>query len=182
MTDEICGATKRNGEDEVCKLPAGWGTEHVGEGRCKLHGGNAGAPDGNQNAAKHPLHADPHHYYQSLDEEQQRFIDELAGVIQDRIYETAEEIDHMDLVLSRRVAIDLHIVSKASDYIANESGLLQEVGPWEAPAPLLEEVRQYDESIFKNLKKLGVLDTSEDSDTTEWREFIADGAESGQIE
>jgi hypothetical protein len=24
----------------TCSLPAGWGTDHVGVGRCKLHGGN----------------------------------------------------------------------------------------------------------------------------------------------
>lgn len=32
-----CGATNRNGEP--CQRPAGWGTDHPGEGRCKLHGG-----------------------------------------------------------------------------------------------------------------------------------------------
>lgn len=36
----ICGARKRNGEG-VCQLPAGWGTDHPGTGRCKLHGGCA---------------------------------------------------------------------------------------------------------------------------------------------
>lgn len=33
-----CGAKKRQG-DGCCKRPAGWGTEHPGTGRCKLHGG-----------------------------------------------------------------------------------------------------------------------------------------------
>lgn len=33
-----CGATKRQGEGD-CQRPAGWGTDHVGVGRCKLHGG-----------------------------------------------------------------------------------------------------------------------------------------------
>jgi len=48
MTDyENCGATNR--QDEPCGLPAGWGTDHVGDGRCKLHGGNAGAPKGEAN-------------------------------------------------------------------------------------------------------------------------------------
>jgi hypothetical protein len=44
MTDEAdtCGATTRDGGS--CELRAGWGTDHVGEGRCKLHGGNAGRP------------------------------------------------------------------------------------------------------------------------------------------
>ncbi len=46
----ICGARNRKGHP--CKLPAGWGTDHVGQGRCKLHGGCAGAPRGNKNALK----------------------------------------------------------------------------------------------------------------------------------
>ncbi len=32
-----CGAKTRGGTP--CRRPAGWGTEHPGEGRCKLHGG-----------------------------------------------------------------------------------------------------------------------------------------------
>ena len=34
---EHCNARNRSGS--YCELPAGWGTDHVGEGRCKLHGG-----------------------------------------------------------------------------------------------------------------------------------------------
>lgn len=33
----ICGAKNRSGQP--CKRPAGWGTDHVGTGKCKLHGG-----------------------------------------------------------------------------------------------------------------------------------------------
>lgn len=39
---EKCGATARNGKP--CPLSAGFGTEHLGQGRCKFHGGNAGRP------------------------------------------------------------------------------------------------------------------------------------------
>jgi hypothetical protein len=35
--DGTCGAKNRQGSG--CRRPAGWGTPHVGEGRCKLHGG-----------------------------------------------------------------------------------------------------------------------------------------------
>lgn len=35
----LCGRKKRQGEG-CCMRPAGWGTNHVGEGACKLHGGN----------------------------------------------------------------------------------------------------------------------------------------------
>ena len=47
-----CEAKNRQGKP--CKLRAGWGTNHVGHGRCKLHGGKSpGAPKGNKNALKH---------------------------------------------------------------------------------------------------------------------------------
>lgn len=35
----VCGATTRAGHP--CQRPAGWGTDHVGFKRCKLHGGTA---------------------------------------------------------------------------------------------------------------------------------------------
>ncbi|VXC49749.1 hypothetical protein [Nocardioides sp. AX2bis] len=34
-----CGGKKRQGEG-LCTRPAGWGTQHPGLGRCKLHGGS----------------------------------------------------------------------------------------------------------------------------------------------
>lgn len=34
-----CGALTR--DDDPCKLPAGYGTDHVGQGRCKFHGGSS---------------------------------------------------------------------------------------------------------------------------------------------
>lgn len=47
-----CGARTRSGTP--CQRPAGWGTDHKGEGRCKWHGGaSPGAPKGNRYALKH---------------------------------------------------------------------------------------------------------------------------------
>ena len=37
MSNSTCDAKTRAGTP--CELRAGWGTDHVGEGRCKLHGG-----------------------------------------------------------------------------------------------------------------------------------------------
>lgn len=49
---KLCGAKTRAGSP--CRRPAGWGTDHVGDGRCKLHGGKStGAPKKNQNSKKH---------------------------------------------------------------------------------------------------------------------------------
>ena len=39
-TYPICGATKHQGGGP-CTQKAGWGTDHPGEGRCKLHGGSS---------------------------------------------------------------------------------------------------------------------------------------------
>lgn len=57
MTDNECGWTA-DGKNDPCGLPAGWGTDHVGEGYCRKHGGTStggerdgsGAPEDNTNA------------------------------------------------------------------------------------------------------------------------------------
>jgi hypothetical protein len=37
---KTCDALKRDGSGDRCVQPAGWGTSHVGQGRCRFHGGN----------------------------------------------------------------------------------------------------------------------------------------------
>jgi hypothetical protein len=50
-----CGAQKRQGAPgDLCTFVAGWGTDHVGVGRCRLHGGNTR----NQRAAAHAQQAE----------------------------------------------------------------------------------------------------------------------------
>ena len=34
-----CNAKRQRGKRGFCKQPAGWGTDHLGEGRCYMHGG-----------------------------------------------------------------------------------------------------------------------------------------------
>lgn len=51
-----CGAKTRAGGK--CQLQAGHGTDHIGTGRCRLHGGaSKGAPKGNKNALKHGIYS-----------------------------------------------------------------------------------------------------------------------------
>lgn len=61
-----CEAQTRKGTP--CQRPAGWGTDHVGEGRCKLHAGNAGRP------IKHGRYSVK--YRKSLAEKAERFLNE----------------------------------------------------------------------------------------------------------
>lgn len=53
---KICGAKTRSGKP--CQYKAGAGTDHVGTGKCRLHGGaSKGAPKGNKNAQKHGIYS-----------------------------------------------------------------------------------------------------------------------------
>lgn len=54
--DEECNGRRFDNGTFIgyCNRTAGWGTDHVHEGRCKTHGGNGGAPKGNSNAAGNP--------------------------------------------------------------------------------------------------------------------------------
>lgn len=80
VTDRYCNGKRWEDKDSenrklfdgYCDLSPGWGTSHTGSGRCKFHGGAdvIGAPDSNQNAATHSLTADPHHYHESLSDEE----------------------------------------------------------------------------------------------------------------
>lgn len=45
-----CNANNKSGG--TCNHPAGFRTDHAGDGRCYLHGGRAGVPVGNKNAVK----------------------------------------------------------------------------------------------------------------------------------
>ena len=76
MTAQLCGAKTRSGGS--CRRPAGWGTDHPGYGRCKLHGG--ATPSGRKAAQREqarqavelyglPVETDPH---QALLDEVQR--------------------------------------------------------------------------------------------------------------
>lgn len=172
-----------------CQADAGSGTDHKGEGRCKWHGGasqNGGAPAHNQNAQKHALSVDPHHYAQNLDVADKGFLRDIENSIERRMLKQKGEVDFLDRVMARRVAIELHIVSKASAHVENESGLIQiitgEHGSEEKKAALLDDIRKRDKDIIGMLKNLGVLEDPESKKADaldEWRQFVQGGGSEG---
>jgi len=187
---EECNGKKTERDDDgttvfagYCNAKAGSGTDHLGRGRCKYHGGaSTGAPDGNQNGATHSLHADPQNYHDSLPPEEKEYVRDVAETIEDRIRANTGSVDSLDHVMARRIAIELHIVSKASDYVENVSGLTEtimtESGEREKKAALLGEIRKRDNAIFKMLKDIGVLDDPESQKANaleSWRAFIEQG-------
>lgn len=63
---DVCGAKTRSGG--TCQKPAGWGTDHAGVGRCRLHGGKSPIKHGRYSSvrgvlaekmAKHAADTDP---------------------------------------------------------------------------------------------------------------------------
>lgn len=116
----------------------------------------------NGNAAKHNLTSDPLKYKERQPQTEEDWIRSVRESILDRMRHNGLEPDFLDQVLAERVASQLHIAIHATDYVDDE-GLVQTVfvedGGYEKDIPngLVKELRQYDDSIFKNLKKLGVL-------------------------
>jgi hypothetical protein len=74
-----CDAKTRAGGK--CQRPAGWGTDHPGEGRCKLHGGCVpGGPPGNKKSVRHGI------YSQGLHESEREAWENIeVGSIDDEI-------------------------------------------------------------------------------------------------
>lgn len=52
MAHPTCGAKNRAGNP--CKQPAGWGTDHPGQGKCKLHGGKSLIKHGRYSTIQRP--------------------------------------------------------------------------------------------------------------------------------
>jgi hypothetical protein len=170
-----------------CNAEAGKGTENFGEGRCQHHGGSAhesddaGAPAHNQNGQKTAANVDPHHYAENLPEDEEEFVKATSESILDRVRRNhGREPDFLDEILARRVAINLHIVSKASEYTRDElvQVIVHENGSHEEKGALVEEVRRYSNSIMSNLKELGVMDDPESQKADElaqWRDYVESG-------
>jgi hypothetical protein len=81
-----CGAEKRQEPYGYCGLPAGWGTDHPGIGKCRKHGGNT---RNHRRAAKR----------EEAEGEAQRMV-ALAGVDQDPIEHLLESL-HLAACLVR---------------------------------------------------------------------------------
>ena len=100
---KVCGAPTRSGEP--CKRPAGYATDHPGEGRCKYHpGGGPGAPKGNKNALTHGLYE--YIGYETLTDDELEIVELLKGPRLD-----LQTLVHMDLALLaiRERRVMLHI-------------------------------------------------------------------------
>lgn len=148
-------------------------------GRCYVHGGDAGAPEGNLNAMKHGLLAKRSSYYEHLDYEEKSFIEQLA----DSWIENAPfDRDNFAKVTEvYRIAVDQFRMWEAHDELNN--GLVysqyedldmdnQKINTdQENPANLAYD--RLDSTTIRKLKELGCLDDPE-SQKAEQMESLAD--------
>lgn len=96
--DSKCQGRKVS-EDGYCKQPAGHGTEHVGYGRCKKHGGNT--PNGKKAAAKLMAESLAHAYGLPKD------IDPQDALIEE-LHRTAGHVGYLQTLVAALEEDDLH--------------------------------------------------------------------------
>lgn len=162
MTDNICGAETRSGDP--CQRPP------MDNGKCYHHGGaSTGAPESNQNAQRHGLFSERDGYYQALPDEQQEWVFDFTNALLDRLRKRQNtDPDMFDKEALKNIAIDFHKVAHANEYF-KEEGLTQVMHKTAGEAVVTEdqinvwakEIRQHNESIYRRMKKHGLLDDPE---------------------
>jgi hypothetical protein len=173
--DGLCGAEVRSytvpdeWDQDVgyCENKAGFRTDHVGEGKCYLHGGGSKtANKGNNHAEKHGLYADRQNYYKNRPTREQQWIDAVVESLLDDATFDADNFAKMQML--RNIAIDMHKMQNANDFI-DKAGLVQEdkvVGYADNGKPIKEDQENpinvtYDRlnrTMTRQLKELGILD------------------------
>jgi hypothetical protein len=108
-----CGAKTRAGTP--CQKEAGWGTKNVGTPgkRCRLHGGNAGAPKGNRNSVKTGEHVTI--FLDQLDPDEQELF---AQVADDKRKNAMDEL-RLVTIRERRM---LALIAKTREAMNEEGG------------------------------------------------------------
>jgi len=165
---KACGAKTRAGTS--CKQEAGWGTKHLGSGKCKLHGGaSSGTGPNNTNAKKHGMYG---RAIAGKDEDMQLIAPELQDGL-DAITAAVDEMSELELlrgnlrkqirylrqcfyVLEKRhaaLAIDdpMAMVAAEQGYARTRGGLLRS---------LPESIKAYTELLGK-LRELGIMQDDE---------------------
>lgn len=184
--EDKCGARVKNAvpdewDEGYCANPEGFRTDHLGEGRCYLHGGASSTPNtGNTHNERHGLHTKRQRYYENRSPEEQQWIDAVVESLLDDAPFGVDSFAKMQMV--RNIAIDMHKQQSANDYIDQE-GIVQEdqvVGYSNDGKPIMEDQENtlniaYDRltrTITRQMKELNLLD-SPDAKQAEANQNIA---------
>jgi hypothetical protein len=126
-----CGAKTRNGT--LCNRPAGWGTKHVGIGKCKLHGGAS--------PIKHGLYSK--YTKHTLADTVQTLVDdpELTNLRQQIAFKQAMILDRLDHVGEGMAESDMRFLADLSEKVARDIERLNKIEHGEKFVLKVEEVQ-----------------------------------------
>ena len=184
--EDKCGAHVKQipeGMDEAfCEHPAGFRTDHTGDGRCYLHGGCVrSSVEGNNFRETHGLYSDRQSYYEHRDDKECAWIDAVVeSLLDDAPF--GDDPPFAKLQMIRNIAIDMHKLQRANDYI-DEKGVVDRdktVGYTDDGNPIKMDEENvlnvaYDRlnrTMTRQLKELSILD-SPDSQQAEAQANIA---------
>jgi hypothetical protein len=137
-----CGAKKRSGG--TCSQPAGYGTDHVGTGRCKFHGGST--PNGKKAAQR-----------EGAEIEAQRMV-RLAGVDQDPLEHLLESLHLAAALVQVWGAMVAAIDEKAEEESEADGFLRGELGYEE-----IESDKGFTDTIVRPKDRLMAVDSRGES-------------------
>ena len=163
-----CGATTRMGS--TCRKQSGWGTDHFGFGRCRLHGGKGGAPEGNQNAIVDGIYSqylDPEEasLYQSMTVRRLDLTDEIAmtRIELKRCYELAAI--QRDLMGGPEGAFEINKIQETRTEIVDGDTKSFEVDIERPRLDSVRELAEHEEGLsgegYKDVRKYKVRDYTE---------------------
>lgn len=176
--ENICGYEKDNGEP--CQRTAGWGTDHVGSGRCRTHpgrgapkgnnnavGNDGGAPENNGNAEKHGLTADAEKWFERHRDDVEDDVKQMVADWMELAPFGWEVSGNVRLLVN--AAINECQIEQGDRYIEREGVITQEkipVGdggmmPKDVDNPVFGYKTQLQNSTLRILNKLGILDSPE---------------------
>ena len=178
--DGYCNASVKQGEG-YCANPEGFRCDDPDAKRCFLHGGQStGAPEGNNNRETHGLFSDRQNYYENRTDQEKKWIDAVIGSLMDDAPFKEEDFAKYQMV--RNIAIDMHKLRRANDYI-DEKGVVHRdktVGYTDDGRPIKQDEEnvlniaydRLDRTMTRKMKELGLLDDP-DSDKAEAAQNIA---------
>lgn len=136
-------------------------------GRCYVHGGKAGAPEGNVNSLTHGLRAKRSNYYNNLPDDEKAFVQKLADSWIENAPFDRDNFAKVNEVY--RIAVDQHRLWHAHDELDNGLVVEQIVGVSDDGEPVEVEDEnpanlaydRLDRTTIRKLKELGCLDDPE---------------------
>lgn len=160
-------------DEAFCNNVEGFRVDNPDAKRCYLHGGSSKAVnEGNNHAEKHGLYMNRQNYYKHRSEKEQNWIDAVTESILEDMPES--EPSFMKLQMVRNIAIDMHKMQRANDYV-DDVGVVHRdktTGYTDDGRPIKEDVENpiniaYDrlnKTITRQLKELSVLESPDKKD------------------